>query len=128
MTFVLEFELPGLPPMNTANGWHWRKRKKSKDEWVLRTTCAAKCEILKLKSEGRVFIPWDKATVELIRFSTREPDFDNLVQGGKFIMDGLVRAGVIRDDKPSVIGQPVYLWEKAKPKEGKVRVRVEGVG
>ena len=38
------------------------------------------------------------------------------------------KAGVIEDDNMAVIGFPDYHWEKAKPKHGKVRVRVEGVG
>jgi Holliday junction resolvase RusA-like endonuclease len=120
---MLEFEMDGLPPMNTANGWHWRRRKKAKDEWINKVYYAARNAIpVEFRQE-----PLSRAKVTLIRCSTREPDFDNLVQGGKFIMDGLVKAGVILDDKPSVIGQPVYLWQKASPKQGKVRVRVEAV-
>ena len=62
--------------------------------------------------------------MEITRFSSREPDFDALAQGGKFLLDGLVKCGVLEDDRPSVIGQPSYVWSKASPKQGKVRISV----
>jgi hypothetical protein len=71
--------------------------------------------------------PLQRARVWFTRYSTIEPDFTNLVQGFKHIEDGLVEAGIIVDDKPSIIGQPSCTWEKASPKHGKVRVRVESV-
>jgi hypothetical protein len=69
--------------------------------------------------------PLDRAMVTITRCSMAEPDYDNLVQGGKFLLDGLIRAGVIKDDAPSVIGRPDYQWEKAPRGKGCVRIRVE---
>ena len=117
--FKFAFELEGLPPMNTADGMHWRKRNKLKIDWEARVYYA----VIHDRPEN----PLPKARVSVTRCSTREPDFENLAQGGKFLLDGLVKAGVIADDKPSVIGQPEYLWIKAKPKHGSVRITVEEV-
>lgn len=52
-------------------------------------------------------------------------DHDNLVSGFKPIIDGLVRCGVLADDKWENIGFPVYHWEKSSPKDGKIIVLVE---
>ncbi|HRH25102.1 MAG TPA: hypothetical protein PLQ20_02065 [Candidatus Paceibacterota bacterium] len=65
------------------------------------------------------------AKLTLTRCSSIECDFDGLVGSFKHITDALVEAGVIENDKPSNIGQSVFLWEKAKPKQGKVRIKIE---
>lgn len=118
MTYSLSLKLEGLPPMNTADGMHWRKRKKLKDYWE--AYVAMKCVGLK-PSE-----PLPLAHVTILRSSSgRTPDFENLAQGGKFILDGLVKCGVLKDDNPDVIGQPEYLSSKTKPKKGYVLVTVQ---
>lgn len=71
--------------------------------------------------------PLERARVTLTRCSSRQGDFDNLVSGFKAILDGLVMGKIILDDKVDVIGSPIFLWEKAKNKEGKIRIRVESV-
>ena len=114
--YSLEFELDGLPPMNSADGMHWRVRRKLRIDWELRVELACR---------GRKPTePLPRAQVEISRFSSREPDFENMAQGGKFLLDGLVKCGVLLDDRPSVIGQPVYRCSKIAPKQGKVRISV----
>lgn len=66
-----------------------------------------------------------KAKLTLTRYSSKEPDFDGLCSSFKNVIDGLVEAGVIIDDKMSVIGQPTYAWVKCPPKKGKIKVVVE---
>lgn len=121
---MLDLTIPGLPPMNTAGphgGSHW-SRTRIKRQWEGHV-CAAVLTAL-----GRwPAAPLERARVTITRCSTREPDFDNLAQGGKFILDGLVKAGVLADDSPKVIGRPEYLWEPAPAAQGCVRVRVEEV-
>lgn len=73
---------------------------------------------------GKPTQPMLSARIEMIRHSSTEPDFDNLVSSFKWILDGLIDAGVIVSDKPSVIGQPVYQWKKAAPKNGFIEVKV----
>lgn len=92
-------------------------------------------ESLKLKSRVKTQVvlhgpppaPLDKARVTLERHSSSEPDFDGLVSGFKFILDGLVDAGVLINDKMSVIGAPIYIWKKAKKCAGKVKITVEEI-
>ena len=72
--------------------------------------------------------PLERASLRIVRHSSGpEPDFDNLVQGGKFLADGLVKAGVLADDKPSVVPVREYLWEKCKRGEGRVCISVEEI-
>ncbi len=122
MSDIIEFVLPGLPPINTADGPSRWARYRVKKAWMTRTILAAR------DAGGRALpAPLARASVTIIRSSAREPDFDGLVQGGKFILDGLVKAGVLVDDSPKVIGRPDYRWERAPRGMGSVRVRVEGV-
>lgn len=71
--------------------------------------------------------PCQRAHVTLTRGSSREPDFEALVVSFKPVVDALVRAGVIQDDNPKVIGQPTYKWEPAGRGKGFIRVKVESI-
>jgi hypothetical protein len=46
------------------------------------------------------------------------------VSSFKWVVDGLINAGIIISDKPSVIGQPIYKWMKVAPKKGFIEVKV----
>ncbi len=116
MSYSLDIELEGLPPMNSADGHHWRVRRRMRMTWE--EMVAAHC-VGKKPAQ-----PLSKARVAITRFSSREPDFENKAQGGKFLIDGLVKCGVLEDDKPSVIGQPEYPWVKTAPRKGRVRIQV----
>ncbi len=50
-----------------------------------------------------------------------------MVSTFKPVIDGLVECGVLEDDKASNIGQSAYSWEKAKPKQGLIRVTITEV-
>lgn len=109
--------LPILPASLTNNGHgHWAKKHKQKRQ----VTDLVKFAIHMYRPKK----PLEKARVVLTRHSASEPDFDNLVASFKPVIDALVEAGVIIDDKSSVIGQPEYRWKKAKPKQGSIEVWV----
>ena len=117
--FRLSLILTGLPKTTNAGGrLHWAVKAKEAKSWrnlVAMATLGAKPPH-----------PLKSATLALTRYSTREPDFDGLVSSFKHIIDGLVDAGIIADDKPSVIGQPAFYWHKAAPKNGHVLIQVCG--
>ena len=69
--------------------------------------------------------PLIKAKLTLIRATSIRPDFDGLVSGFKHIIDGLVLAGIIQNDKYENISWPSYDWEQAPPKHGFIRVTIE---
>lgn len=119
-SYVLEFELPGLPKTTNAIGRaHWAVKVREVRSWT--------AAVMALIAHKRPLEPLSRATLTLTRFSSAEPDYDNLVISFKPVIDALVRAQVLTSDKPSVIGQPEYRWEKAKPRQGMIRVRVEEI-
>lgn len=125
---ILELELQGLPKIfsNGSHG-HWRGRHSEAKKWKRLVYSAAEMFVITDKNaKGEsVRLPMSKANLTLTRCSSVEPDFDGLVISFKNVIDGLVEAGVIAGDKVSNIGQPKYEWIKAKPKMGKIKVRVE---
>ena len=79
------------------------------------------------RSNGLPPKPLKQASITLTRFSSVEPDYDNLVISFKPIIDGLRDAGVIVDDKFSVIGRPSYEWQKSPRNQGRIRVEVASI-
>lgn len=115
---IAEFEIMGLPKMRNRMSFNWRMAKLEADKW--KNHVIGQCESLSITN-----LNLDKAKLTFTRYSTSEPDFDGLVSGFKHVLDGLVRAKVIIDDKASIIGQPTFKWEKSKPKQGKIKIRIE---
>jgi hypothetical protein len=120
MSYTFEFEIPELPkPINRQMSMHWT----AKGEYVRSWHAQVAAHIGKNKPAA----PLKKARLTLIRFSSTEPDFDGLVSSFKPVLDGLIKCGVLEDDKPSNIGKSSYEWEYAKAKQGKIKVKIEGV-
>ena len=116
MSYSLDFELDILPRINSADNVHWRVKAKERDtiDMLVRGRTLRK----------RPKKPLAKARVRLTRFSSSEPDTDNLAHSWKFVLDALRACEIIFDDRPSVIGSPEFVWEKAAPKHGKIRIQV----
>ena len=119
---TLELEIPGLPPINSSDRLTRWTAIKLRNKWT-----SAVCTAV-LVSAGKWPEPMKRAKITITRCSATRPDYDNLVQGGKHLIDGLRRARVILDDDHDTIGEPVYLWEYAPRSAGCVRIRVEEVG
>lgn len=118
--YTLEFTLAGLPPMTNGNGrQHWTVQYKSAKKW--------KKLVLDRVIDHLPLKPILRARVTITRHSGMCPDFDGLASGGKRLLDGLVEAGVLQNDKMENIGQPTYLWAKSSPRKGFVTVKVEEI-
>lgn len=116
--YTLEFTLPGLPRMsNSLLRGHWRAKHGHAMTWKRAVWRA--CWQLAPKE------PLERAKLTLVRCSSVEPDFDGLVSSMKHVIDGLVEARIISNDKSANIGVPEYKWERAKPAKGCVKVKVE---
>ena len=117
--FRIEFEISGLPKLING-GWgksHWAVQAKYRREW--------RSLVSLIVATKRPDKPLNKAKLTLIRFSNTAPDPDNLAASFKHVIDGLVDAGVLVNDKYENIGMPNYLWEKTSPGKGKIKVIVE---
>jgi Holliday junction resolvase RusA-like endonuclease len=112
--------IPGLPKSpNDLLGAHWRQRSKHAKEWQEAVWAYL------LKAGGKPPAPLTRARLSLIRYSSVEPDRDNLRGSFKAVVDGLVKAGVLVDDTSAVIGEPYVHWIKAPPRKGMIQVIVE---
>lgn len=118
--YRLEFEINGLPRMtNSRKSSHWRVIQREADDWKMRVILYAK--------SARPKVPLARAKLTLTRCSSTSPDSDGLVSGFKRVIDGLVLAGVLENDRYENIGMPTYLWRKVPAGMGMIRVVVEEV-
>lgn len=115
--YLLHLTIDGLP--KTANALlrrHWTVVKREKDKWL---------KLISLHSAGRrPPSPLTAADIKIIRHSSKPPDFDGMVASGKFLIDPLVKLGILADDNMEIIGQPLYVWQRAKSKKGFVEIFV----
>lgn len=117
--YALEFEIEDLPKLpNQLMYKHWTFAHGNAKKW--KTLVRMNVHYLRPKD------PLHRARLVLTRFSSNEPDFDGLAGSFKPVIDGLVAAKVLVDDKSSNIGQPTYKWEKCKRGEGFIKVEVYG--
>ena len=117
---MIKLEIKDLPKMpNSLIRKHWAIVTKEKNKWH---------GLVKLfLSYHKPKAPFKKAKLVLTRYSMRAPDYDGLVGSFKYVLDGLVKAGVIVDDKVSVIGQSEYKWVQAKKVDQRIEVTIENV-
>lgn len=118
--YQLKITIPGLPKTTNGNARaHWRRLQQQAKTWQRATLLAI--------GSQRPIAPLKRARLVLTRHSSREPDFDGLVSSFKHCVDSLVKAGVIIDDKMSVIGQPDYRWQRAPMRGGFVTIEVSEI-
>jgi hypothetical protein len=120
VTFKLSFEIEDLPKtVNAQASMHWRAKGDYVRAWHRSVWLAV--------GNRKPKEPLKTAKLILTRYSSTEPDYDGLVGSFKPIVDGLIQAGVLINDKMSNIGQSVYRWEKAPRGKGKIQVIVQEV-
>lgn len=114
--YVLELKIDGLPKPTNRTNVHWRVRHAHAQAW--------KTKVFSHAWPLKPAHPLTSAALTLTRGSSHPTDFDGLVSSFKHVIDGLVQARVIIDDKMSVIGQPKYEWVKAPRKQGFISIKV----
>ena len=66
--------------------------------------------------------------IHFTRFSTKQPDWDNLYSSFKVLGDGLESTGIISDDSPSTVINLTAGWGKAsKRKDQRVEIEITDV-
>lgn len=117
---MIKFTVNGLPKMpNQLLRKHWAVISQEAKKWHI----LVHYHTLKQKPAK----PHQKVKAEMTRFSTQEPDRDGLSGSFKYVMDGLVKAGIMVDDKPSVVVECIYKWEKSKLADQRIEVKIEPV-
>lgn len=94
MSEHMKVVLPGVPPsLNRTAGrqnvWEYRRNKALWTLWVQRACMACK---------ERPKAPWEKAVVEITYYFPNRIRRDPDNYAGKFLLDGLTKGGVIKDD------------------------------
>lgn len=97
---VLTFDEP-TPSINVSYGHHWSKKHALKARWRMLVTAAR----LAAKIYDKPRYPKAKVTIE--RYGPKVLDADNARAGMKILMDQLVQQGLLLDDNPNVIGEPI---------------------
>ncbi len=115
--YKITFDINTLPKLVNARSktsfWNYHREAKNWVNWV------ALALIGKLPDK-----PLNRANVTLTRYSSVEPDCDGLYSGMKAPLDALVKVGMVKDDRPSVINFQAR-WEKTSPNEGKIRFEIQ---
>jgi Holliday junction resolvase RusA-like endonuclease len=116
----IELNIKGLPDLpNKIDGRHWKTRWYHNVKWKKKVTEALVGNI--------PMKPFTRARIECIRFTSKQPDFDNLAKSFKPILDALVENRIIIDDNPNVIGAPTYTWTRGTPGDGCIKIKIEQV-
>lgn len=114
--YYLKIMLSGLPTGGNSRQ-SWRAKYAETTKWKKAVFFATKG---KLPPK-----PLKKVRLKYTRCSSNKMDWDNLVISFKAIQDGLVDAGIMRDDKVKNIPElPVYEQNMAKKGEGKVWIEI----
>lgn len=116
--YYLDVDLPGVPilPNRMKKNWYSFAAESTKWKDIVYVHCRNRFPKTPLK----------KASIIFIRYSSREPDFDNLVRSFKPVLDGL-KGHIIEDDNQKIIGKPTYLWKKEKEVDAHIRIILTGM-
>ncbi len=114
--YHLLLEIPGLPLLpNRLQKSHWRAIQRHTKEWHALVYHHASRHV---PPE-----PLQRAELILARYSTNEPDPDNLMASWKPLIDGLQRVGILVNDKRENVELKAE-WYRAKANQGKVTIEI----
>lgn len=115
---MIRLEIDGTPPsLNQWMRWHWTVQQQSKKDWawlILAACLSAKA--------GRPQYKLATVHITLIFPVLRRRDIDNYAP--KMILDGLVNAGIIQDDRNDWVK---VTWDMVKGNERKTVVDIQNM-
>ena len=118
-TFTIPGELPNLNEIIGESKIHWSNYSSLKKA---NTLAVAHCARQKIKRK------YNKINLEIIWFcKDRRQDKDNIMAGTKFILDGLVSAGIIKNDGWAQVGRISHDWQVDKHNP-RIEVTITEVG
>lgn len=120
-TRIFRVELPpGLPTLNANDRVHYMARSKKTEKLRAEAYKAAKAQ---------PFIPFSKVKLRCIFRApdNRRRDVANLYPSFKAIVDGLVDAGVMKDDHDGIVREFTIVRGENYPKKGQLIVEVSEV-
>jgi len=126
---VLEIPEP-MPSVNRLHGRHWGRKVKMNKRWAWLTRIAL-CEARRAAEPGDPILtaglwPLKRAVVRVIRHGPRLLDPDNASGGLKWMIDSLVREGILTNDSPKHLTLPP-VEQHIDRKNGRTVVIVEAI-
>ena len=116
---IIPGELPGLNEIIAMSKEHWAKYAEEKHSRTEQIAWLAKEQICGKYSRVDLIFNW--------YCKDKRRDKDNIIAGQKFIIDGLVEAGVIENDGWEQIGNISHFF-KIDNKNPRVEILIEEVG
>lgn len=114
------FRVPGQPEtLNVMLRMNTFKRRKIKAEWEKMVWLLVRNQIPKE--------PLRKAFITFKLYRSRFMDWDGAVGSMKPIMDGIVKAGILKDDSYKITGPWDVTQHKCKPGEEMVECRIKQI-
>jgi crossover junction endodeoxyribonuclease RusA len=115
---ILRIELPsGMPLLNANDRTHHMTRAKR--------TAMIRAEAYKA-AKAQPFLPFGKVRIRCIYRApdNRKRDVVNLYPSFKAVIDGIVDAGVIKDDNDTIVKEVSFVRGENLPKKGQLVVQV----
>jgi Holliday junction resolvase RusA-like endonuclease len=113
-TTTLRFDYTS-PPLTANQRMHWRKKAKITAEVRLATRLLA--DRIPELGKCRVILTW-------VVLTSHRRDADNIVPTLKAMCDGLVDAGVVRDDTPDLMDKLMPVIVKVPKEDGPSRMEL----
>lgn len=123
---AITFSIPGRAPAATSpnSRTHWRSKHADGADYGK----AVFFSMIAKQEAWDAAIPWQRAHVTVTQRAVRLRDHDNFIASFKPGLDAIVRAGIIADDKPSVIDLTVKAEKVKHERDEEVLVRIERLG
>ena len=115
---VIEGELPGLNEIIAISKEHWAKYAEEKHSRTEEIAYLTRSQIKKKYKKVDLIFNW--------YCKDKRRDKDNIIAGQKFIIDGLVKAGVIENDGWKQIGNIFHFFE-VDSENPRVEIIIKGV-
>lgn len=117
--YELSFVIAALPELpNRRRQGSWQATWKHAKQWKLWVEC--RCQ------DKKPAEPLEQAAIHLTRYSSVEPDPDNLAASFKPVIDGLTQSGIIVNDRSANVALQ-FSWKKVLPSMGAIRVEVKEI-
>lgn len=123
--FKADYEIGKALPILQGDKMHWRKRASYRSKWHKRVhEMLLEANHWPLDDDGRRRII-TRVRLTCVRFSSGQPDYDNLVASFKPVVDGFLEkhGGWLLDDNPQVIVRRHYGWSKCLPPKSHILLK-----
>ena len=116
---VIPGELPGLNEIIAISKEHWAKYAEEKHNRTEEIAYLARSQIKKKYKKVDLTFTW--------YCKNRKRDKDNIIAGQKFVIDGLVEAGVIENDGWRQV-QNIFHYFELDKKNPRIEILIKEVG